>query len=91
MNATATKPVHHNDAPDAHLLEVTNMLAQRTTIEATEAVDEALAWHDGDSRATIRTLLEDCAHLQAQLAVASACMSKGFARGRRPQAERQEG
>lgn len=50
------------------------MLAQSTT---THAVDEALAWHDGDSRATIRTLLEDCAHLQAQLAVTSACMSKG--------------
>ncbi|RFB95074.1 dehydrogenase [Rhizobium leguminosarum bv. trifolii] len=67
------------------------MLAQRTTIEATKAVDEALAWHDGDSRATIRTLLEDCAHLQTQLAVASACMSRGFTRGWRPQVERQEG
>lgn len=67
------------------------MLAQRTTIDATEAVDEALAWHDGDSQATIRTLLEDCAHLQAQLEVASACMSKGFTRGWRPQVERQEG
>ncbi|WP_051904110.1 hypothetical protein [Neorhizobium vignae] len=67
------------------------MLAQKNLIQAADAVDQALAWHDGDHRATIQTLLEDCAHLQAELAVASACLSKGFTRGWRPQAERQEG
>jgi hypothetical protein len=64
------------------------MLTQKKTTEAIDAVDEALAWHDGDPRATIRTLLQDCAHLHAQLGVASACLSKGFTRGWIPQSER---
>lgn len=54
-------------------------------------VDElaaALAWHQGDKDATIRTLLEDCRHLREQLALAGATMSVGFARGWRPALER---
>ncbi len=62
--------------------------------EGSEAVDEfaaALAWHDGDREATIRTLLDDCKHLREQLALAGATMSVGFARGWRPSLDRQEG
>ncbi len=44
----------------------------------------ALAWHDGDAIATIRTLLDDCRHLREQLALAEISMSLGFTRGWRP-------
>jgi hypothetical protein len=44
----------------------------------------ALAWHDGDAEATIRTLLADCRHLREQLALAEISMSLGFTRGWRP-------
>lgn len=59
--------------------------------EGSEAVDEftaALAWHNGDKEATIRTLLDDCKHLREQLALAGATMSIGFARGWRPSLNR---
>ncbi len=59
----------------------------------TAPVDEiaaAIAWHDGDVRATIRTLLEDCRHLRLQLALAQAAMSPGFTRGWQPAPERDE-
>lgn len=52
-----------------------------------EAV-EAVAWHDGDKDATIRTLLDDCMHLREQLTLAGATMSVGFARGWRPSLDR---
>ncbi|MDK1386534.1 hypothetical protein QN224_14070 [Sinorhizobium sp. 8-89] len=61
--------------------------------DGNEPVDEvvaALAWHDGDMLATIRTLLEDCKHLRGQLALVEATMSIGFARGWRPSADRTE-
>lgn len=61
--------------------------------EQTEAIDEvaaAVAWHDGDTQATIRTLLADCKHLRQQLALAEISMSLGFARGWRPSADRLE-
>ncbi|WP_139354048.1 hypothetical protein [Sinorhizobium sp. A49] len=51
------------------------------------AADEftaALAWHNGDAVATIRTLLADCRHLREQLALAEISMSLGFTRGWRP-------
>jgi len=59
--------------------------------EDNQVVDEvaaAVAWHDGDKEATIRTLLEDCKHLREQLTLAGATMSVGFARGWRPSLER---
>ncbi len=55
--------------------------------EQAEGIDEvaaAVAWHDGDTEATIRTLLADCKHLRQQLALAEISMSLGFARGWRP-------
>ncbi|WGI73316.1 hypothetical protein QC756_13170 [Sinorhizobium meliloti] len=61
--------------------------------EQTEVIDEvaaAVAWHDGDAQATIRTLLADCKHLREQLALAEVSMSLGFARGWRPSADRSE-
>lgn len=67
---------------------------QRIEIEdKAEAIDEvaaAVAWHDGDAQATIRTLLADCKHLREQLALVEATMSVGFARGWRPSADRAE-
>lgn len=56
--------------------------------EETNEIDEALAWHDGDSRAVIATLLADCAHLRWQLALAGRAMSSGFSRGWRPKSDR---
>ncbi|WP_376742153.1 hypothetical protein [Ensifer canadensis] len=50
----------------------------------TDELAAALAWHDGDPIATIRTLLDDCRHLREQLALAEISMSLGFTRGRRP-------
>ncbi|MGJ7043545.1 hypothetical protein J2Y63_006829 [Shinella sp. BE166] len=51
-------------------------------------IDEVLAWHDGDARATIETLLADCGHLRQQVELADRAMSRGFTRGWRPQADR---
>lgn len=53
-------------------------------------VDKALAWHGGDARATITTLLGDCCHLRRQLALADAAMSRGFTRGWRPSSDRDD-
>lgn len=50
----------------------------------TDELAAALAWHDGDAIATIRTLLNDCRHLREQLALAEISMSLGFTRGWRP-------
>ena len=35
-----------------------------------DEVDAAIAWHDGDVRATVATLLADCAYLRWQLELA---------------------
>ena len=56
--------------------------------EAPSEIDAALAWHNGNVRATIATLLADCAYLRWQLDVAGCAMSRGFARGWRPRADR---
>lgn len=32
-----------------------------------DPVEHAIEWHDGDTRATIRTLIDDCQHLRMQL------------------------
>lgn len=64
---------------------------QTEIAESTPSADEvaaAVAWHDGDKEATIRTLLEDCKHLREQLALAGATMSVGFTRGWRPRLDR---
>jgi hypothetical protein len=51
-------------------------------------VDHIIAWHDGDSRAAIETLMQDILHLRMQLALASAAMGTGFTRGWKPEADR---
>ncbi len=57
------------------------MLAERNSIEPVDPVEVALAWHDGDVRATILTLLEDCRFLREQVAISNRCISKGLTRG----------
>jgi len=61
--------------------------AQPSTLPQTDELDAALAWHDGDAIATIRTLLDDCRQLREQLALAEISMSIGFTRGWRPSLE----
>ncbi|NRF08254.1 dehydrogenase [Agrobacterium pusense] len=53
-----------------------------------DPVDHIIAWHDGDSRAAIETLMEDIQHLRLQLALATVAMGKGFTRGWKPDADR---
>ncbi|MBY3139033.1 dehydrogenase [Rhizobium laguerreae] len=50
-------------------------------------VDAAMAWHGGDPRATIDALLKDRERLCEELAIARACISKGYTRGWLPGAE----
>jgi hypothetical protein len=64
------------------------MLAGMKTVENTDPVEAALAWHDGDVRATIETLLEDCGHLREQLEIARSFLSKGITRGCVPETDR---
>jgi hypothetical protein len=63
------------------------LMAPQPTDEI-DAVDEALAWHEGDVRTTIATLLKDCAFLREQLLLARSALSHGMTRGRLPQTER---
>jgi hypothetical protein len=59
--------------------------------QSTESVDLAvsvLAAAGGDPVVAIRSLLEDADFLRDQLFIASSLMSKGIARGWRPQYER---
>ncbi|NSZ06461.1 dehydrogenase [Agrobacterium tumefaciens] len=53
-----------------------------------DPVDHIIAWHDGDSRAAIETLMDDILHLRMQLALATAAMGRGFTRGWMPEADR---
>jgi hypothetical protein len=60
-------------------------------IQYSGPVDEiatALAFHDGDVRATVRTLLADIKFLKEQLAVTQIGMGIGFTRGWQPSFER---
>ncbi|MEY9828900.1 hypothetical protein ABIA25_000715 [Sinorhizobium fredii] len=50
-------------------------------IDLLDPINDALAFHDGDPRATISTLLADCAHLREQLLIAKTCLSKGLTPG----------
>lgn len=53
-----------------------------------DPIDAALAWHAGDARATIATLIEDCRHLRQQLALTEGAMSRGMTRGWSPSFDR---
>ena len=55
-----------------------------------DPVDHIIAWHDGDHRAAIETLMEDIQHLRMQLALATAAMGKGYTRGWLPNENRDE-
>ena len=63
------------------------MLAERHTTSESNPVDADMAWHGGDPRATIDALLKDRERLCEQLAIARACISKGYTRGWLPGAE----
>lgn len=63
---------------------------QATEITPEDPVDAALAWHHGDPRATIATLIEDCRHLRCQLALTEGAMSRGMTRGWAPSYDRSE-
>ncbi|OMP69862.1 dehydrogenase [Agrobacterium tumefaciens] len=63
------------------------MRPERRDREA-DPVDHIIAWHDGDSRAAIETLMEDILHLRMQLALATAAMGRGFTRGWKPETDR---
>lgn len=43
-----------------------------------DEVEHLIAWHDGDLRAAIHTLLEDRRHLRNELALATAAISVGL-------------
>lgn len=64
------------------------MSAVKQVCEEPSPVDQAIAWHDGDLRATITTLLEDCRFLREQVDTASKCMSRGMTRGWVPSVDR---
>ncbi|WP_064815519.1 MULTISPECIES: hypothetical protein [unclassified Rhizobium] len=58
-----------------------------------EAVEDdereaVIAYHRGDMRAAIATLLEDIRHLRRQLALTEGAMGRGMARGWRPSFDR---
>ncbi len=67
---------------------LTEQLPPQSTSE--NPVADAIAWHDGDSVATVATLIEDCRFLRQQLALAEGLMSCGMSRGWRPRYERGE-
>lgn len=68
------------------------MRAERQAPESIpeDPVEAALAWHQGDPRATIATLIEDCRHLRQQLALTEGAMSRGMTRGWSPSFDRDE-
>ncbi|MDQ0323552.1 hypothetical protein QO002_005758 [Pararhizobium capsulatum DSM 1112] len=49
-----------------------------------DEIASVLAWHDGDVRASIRTLLGDLKQAREQLAFAELIMGTGFSRGWKP-------
>lgn len=64
------------------------MSARKNAQPEPSVIDEAIAWHEGDMRATIATLLQDCQFLRGQLERAKHCMSHGLTRGWKPSLER---
>ncbi|MBB4277752.1 hypothetical protein [Rhizobium mongolense] len=57
------------------------MSAKKSAHLESTVIDEAIAWHEGDMRATIATRVEDCQYLREQLDIARHCMSNGLTRG----------
>nr|WP_085034933.1 hypothetical protein [Ensifer aridi] len=55
-----------------------------TEVDVQDEVEAVLTWHNGDVRAAIATLLQDCCYLRDQLQLTESAMSAGFARGWRP-------
>nr|WP_085061964.1 hypothetical protein [Rhizobium leguminosarum] len=53
-----------------------------------EEVDAVVAYHDGNVRAAITTLLLDCRHLRLQLALTEGMTSRSTTAGSRPTVER---
>jgi hypothetical protein len=60
---------------------------EKEHVEAGE-IDVALAWHAGDARATIATLIADCSYLRQQIALVDRAVSRGFVRGWTPKVDR---
>ncbi|WP_203431201.1 hypothetical protein [Rhizobium sp. BG4] len=64
-----------NDPVTAELDEGSAMAAAEKLQESiTNQVDQAIAWHDGDMREAIATLIDDVAYLRDQLETARNCM-----------------
>ncbi|MBY5357582.1 hypothetical protein HFO94_29390 [Rhizobium leguminosarum] len=64
-------------------------IAEKLAEEALKVeVDAVVAFHDGDVRAAITTLLLDCHHLRLQLAFAERGMGCDMTRGRTQTVER---
>ena len=57
------------------------MLPLKANAEEIDEVDTLIAQHNGDPRAALRSVLDDCQYLHEQLRLASLAMSKGFTRG----------
>lgn len=49
-----------------------------------DPIAHLIAWHDGDAKAAIATLLDDVRALRTELAIASVAISTGYTRGWRP-------
>ncbi|MBY5408628.1 hypothetical protein HFO98_09100 [Rhizobium leguminosarum] len=64
------------------------MKPDRRSGPADAELADVVAYHNGDMRAAIGTLLEDIRHLRRQLALAEGAMSRGMARGWRPSYDR---
>jgi len=65
----------------------TSVKTMQTKPIESQVHDEAahlIAWHDGDAKAAIRTLLKDCRHLHEQLRLATNAMGSGYTRGWKP-------
>lgn len=54
------------------------------TDPSADPIEHLIAWHDGDTRAALRTLLDDCRDLRERLAIAEAAMGRGYTRGWKP-------
>ncbi|MBY5358646.1 hypothetical protein HFO97_01270 [Rhizobium leguminosarum] len=64
------------------------MEAETTSRPAENELAEVIAYHNGDMRAAIGTLLEDVRHLRRQLILAEGAMGGGLTRGWRPSYDR---
>ncbi|MCY1667375.1 hypothetical protein [Rhizobium sp. SL86] len=67
----------------------TNANLQSAPETVLSEVEAAIAFHNGDMRATIACLLADCADLRLNLSLAERAMSAGLTRGWRPRYDRE--